>query len=171
MNFRILGRRRKQLHLLFARLRRRFLGAAQLLEQLHRPCRGLHHVQIAHAGQLDDFLGRDDPDHRIAVGAARLQIGQDGRDMFLDEQEVRDDDIAMAHGDARLFQGCGVFGPFGGGMNADVQPRKLPHEPFADTRRRTSRMAVQRDNHDPVAGNMIAVTAHNGPWPHTRCRC
>jgi hypothetical protein len=108
-------------------------SAAQLLQQLHGPGRGLHHVQLAHPGQLHDLAGGDHADHRVAIVAARLQIGQDRGDVLFDEQQVGDDDIAVAHGIARFFQRLRVLRPFGGGMDRHAQTRET-RPPAAPTR-------------------------------------
>ena len=86
--------------------------------------------------------------------------------MFLNEQKIGDNDIAMAHSQTRLFQGGGVFGPFGTGMDGDRQPWKLARQPFADAGGRACGVAIQRDDDHAIAGDMITITAHNGPSPH-----
>jgi hypothetical protein len=46
--------------------------------------------------------------------------------VFLDEQQIRDDDVAVAHGHARFLQ-CGrVLRPFGRGMNGPFRPGNSP---------------------------------------------
>jgi hypothetical protein len=65
--------------------------------------------------------------------AARLQLRQDRGDVLLDEQKVRDDDIAVAHRAPRFLQRGRVLGPFGGGMDRNLQPGNSP-DSRSDTR-------------------------------------
>jgi hypothetical protein len=51
--------------------------------------------------------------------------GQDRGDVLLDEQQVRDDDIAVATA-LRFLQRGRVLGPFGGGMDRNVRPGNSP---------------------------------------------
>ena len=97
---------------------------------------GFNQVQIAHPGQLDDLLGRNDAVIAVAVIAPRLQVGQDRGDVFLDEQKVGDDDVAMAHGP--IFASSSAAGGFSAHSAAawtlTFRPGKLLDQPLASPR-------------------------------------
>ncbi|AHM03495.1 hypothetical protein roselon_01098 [Roseibacterium elongatum DSM 19469] len=48
-------------------------------------------------------------------------------------------------------------------MNRDVETRELLAQSVTNPRGRACRMGVQRDDHDPVAGDMVTITAQNVP--------
>ncbi len=90
--------------------------------------------------------------------------------MLFNKQKVRDDDIAMPDRQPRLFQRLLVLRPFRAGMNRNIQARKLGRQTLGNPRGGSCYMAVHRHNHDAVAGDMITVTAHNGPLLHKAYR-
>ena len=170
----------QDLHLLLARRSRRRVRPAQLLQKLHRGGCGLLHVQIAHLRQLDDRRVRDHTDEGIHPFPRGLKLRQDGGDVFLDEQQVRHDDVGAADRLARPCQRGGVLGPFGGGVDRHLEPRKILGQRRCDPRGGACGMRIERDHDkaiDPVAligrshpRGRVGVIAHNGPWPRRACR-
>jgi hypothetical protein len=155
-------------HLPLARGRPRGLGL-ELLQDRHDPRGGLAHVEVAHLGEIDDLPVGDHPHHRVAMGAARLEVGQDRRDMLFKEQQVRHDDVGMAHRILRPRQSGRVLGPFGRGQDFDAQTREILGQRRGDARGGAGRMGIEREDHDPVAGD-VAIIAHSGPLPRRGSR-
>ena len=164
-----LGQAAERLHLTFAGLA--FLGTAgaQLFQQSHRAAGRFGHVQLAHLGQFDDVAVGNDVDHRIAGIAARDQVRHDRGGMFLQKQQVRDDDIRRGDGLLGIGEGCGVLAPFGRGVDRDFQPRKIGDQPVADTDGRACGVTVKGDNHE-AESIYVGVIAHNVLSPHKGCR-
>jgi hypothetical protein len=173
----------QQGHLLLPGRGRRRRPAAQLLQKGHRARRGLRHVQIAHPGQLDDLRVGDHAHHRVQLRAHLGQGRHDRRQMFLDEQQVRDDDIRLGHSSAGAGERRWVLGPFGSSVDRNLDARKDLRQPWRDAGGRASGMGIQRQDHEAIArlaplrgqrrlfGLHMAVIAHNGPLPRKASRC
>ena len=163
-----LGQAAQHLHL--PRAGRPFLlGGLELLQERHRPGGRARHVELAHLGELHDGLIGDDADHRVAMVAAGLQVGQDRLDMLFEEDHRGDDDIRPRDVGARGGKCCGILAPLGGRMDRDLQAGEIVRQPRRDARGRAGRMAVQRHQRDPV-GPMDHVIAQNGPSLRRGCR-
>ena len=169
----------QHLHLLLARRSRRRVGPAQFLQELHGRRGGLAHVQITHAGKLDDGGVGDQADEGIGAGAGVLQLGQDGADVFFDEQKVRHDEIGALDGGAGGGKGGGVLGPFGGGVDRNLDPRKIAGKAGGHAGGGACGMGIERDDDEAIDAGILgralggrgrrhgamAVIAHNGPLP------
>ncbi len=162
----------QRLHLSSARGRLSAAAAAQLLHQLHDARGGLGHVQIAHARQLHDGAVGDQPDHRVAMRAPRLQRRADRLHMLLEKQQVRDHDVALRHRVLRGAQGLGVLAPFGGGVDLDREAGELGAHPGGGAGGGAGGVLVQRDDHDTIGDRLHGrrvqhgcVIEHNAPSP------
>ena len=105
----------EHLHLGSAAGRFLLLAATEFLEQCHRAVRGLTHVEIAKAGEFDDFACRRHADHRVAVFAPSLQVAQDRQEVIFQKEhagnhEIRFCDVGFAALNqvivARIFGCC-----------------------------------------------------------------
>ena len=162
-----LGQPAQHLHLPRARRRARLARSAQPLEHRQRPLGGLVHPVVAELGQLDDFAARHQPDHRVAILAARHQRGEDRGDMILEEQHRRDDDVAAGDVVAAALRRAGVIAEIGGGVERDPDPRSLRIEACLRTFRGARKMVVERDDdHVDCRGD---ATVHNEPSRRKGC--
>jgi hypothetical protein len=62
--------------------------------------------------------------------------------MGFEEQQVRDDDIGRRDGLLGVDQRSGVFAPFGGGVDGNIQPRKSRPAECESSVRMTKRYAL-----------------------------
>jgi hypothetical protein len=154
-----LGEAAQHGHLLFAARGPRLGRAAQLLQHGHRTLGRAVHAVGAHAGQLDDLARRHRPDHRVAVGRAGRQRGQDRLDVVLHEQHGGEDDVAPPDVLDAGGEGDGVAAPVGGGVQADRQPGRGGGQGRLRFLHGPRKVVVQRDDDH----------AHFGrPWRRAR---
>ena len=85
--------------------------------------------------------------------------------MGLEEQQVRDDDIGRRDGLLGVDQRGGIFGPFGGGVDGDIEPRKSRGQLVTGPHRRACGMRIQRQDDEAIRA-MINIIAHNVPLLH-----
>ncbi len=82
-------------HLRLAAGCRRGACAAQALHEGHRASRGPGHVEGAEASERHHLARGHAADDGVAGVAAGLQVGEDGADVLLEEEQVGDDEVAV----------------------------------------------------------------------------
>ena len=70
--------------------------------------------------------------------------------MFFDEQQVRHDDVGLGHRSLGAGKRGGVFGPFGGGVDRNLDPGKILGQTRRDAGGGAGGMGIQRQDHEAV---------------------
>ena len=137
------------------------LGAAQPLEQRHRPRRRPGHAELAEAREAHDLAGRHRAEHGVAIVATRGQGGLDGADVVLEKQHRRHDDVARGDRLQAACEGGGVAAPFVGRVDGEIEAGQLRPQRRPRAIRRASQMAVHRHDDDADGGH---VSDRNALW-------
>jgi len=130
-------------------------------------------------GQLDD--GRVCHHAHEGIGAVPrgLQFGQDGVDVFFDEQQVRHHQVRLVHRLLGGGKGGRVFRPFRGSMDRNLDAGKVLGQTRRDPHGGAGGMGVESDDDKAVgaggfprghAERWVGFIAHNGPWPRKGSR-
>ena len=75
----------------------------------------------AHAREPGDLARRHGADHRVAMLAAGLQVGQHRHEVVFQEEHAGDDDVGRGDVGLAAGQGLGLVAPFGCGMHRQAQ--------------------------------------------------
>ena len=166
-----LGQAAQHFHLPGARRSTSLGRSAQPLEQGEWALGRLVHAIVAHAGQLDDFAARHQPEHRRAMFAPRLERRHDRADMVVEEQHRCDDNVTASDiRNAAVERTRGAV-PVGGGVEADADVRAIVCELRRRPLRRARQMIVEGDDDDPEGLRCDGrANGHNAPLRHRGCR-
>ena len=117
-----LGQPAEHAHLPSPGIRARLRRPAQPLEKRKRSGGRRIHAIAAKAGEPHHLAARHEPEDRVALLAAGLELRQHGADMVLEEEHRDDEDVGTCDIGVAAGEPVGVAVPVGGGVEADLDP-------------------------------------------------
>ena len=147
-------------HLAVAAAAAAFRVATQALQHADHALRFDRHVEAAEFRELHHLAGGKAAQHRIARVAARLQRGQHGADVVIQEQHRRHHDIGA--GDRLVAggeSGC-VAGPFVGRVHGKIEAGQFGAQAFPGAGERGGEVAVHGDEGHP---DFRRLSSHSAP--------
>jgi hypothetical protein len=151
--------------------------AAQPLEQPERTAPTAVHREPAEPGEAGDLGCGEDPQERVELVAARLEVGQDRPEMLLEEEHRGDHDVRPGDRRPAAQEGPRVVRPIRGDVELELEARQRAGEPGPGLHQRGREVIVHRHDHDPhrrLGGEVRragrGLSDRNAPWLHRASR-